>query len=568
MSKDLAGALASIAEHRHACSVEIILVNKPSGDGTEELIASQYPDVRLFEHPRFGFATMRNKGIRESRGRYCLILDTDIEVLPDCFDSMLKFMDAHPLVGGCGGHTTRLNGDLEYNVKRFYDLATVIARRSPLDKHWPDNPWNRHHMMKDKDHTRAFEGDWMAGACFCIRAEAVQQVGFFDESMHYFEDVDWCWRAKRAGWQIAFCAEARIIHKVQALSKKSFNRNTVIHLKSGIRFWWKTRSNGLNLAWAKRPMPRSQDALAASTGASAEDRPDLSVIIVNYNAKRLLHDSLSSIPPASEGIRVQVIVVDNDSHDGSVDMVREEFKDVQVIANTRNRGFTQGNNQGFEIATGRHLLLLNNDTRVMPGAFTKAIGYLDAEPRIGVAGLQLLNEDGSLQLSCRRFPSFSQALFSRYSLLTTLFPRNRFSRAYLMTDIQRDAIQDVDWVSGACLFIRRELLDRIGPLDERFFMYSEDVDYCFRAWEAGYRVTYLPFAKVVHLIGQSSRRKRFMTVWERHKSMYRFYKKHYSRDLMFLDFTTATMVGLRCALQLSLAALERLVPQKPKRHEA
>ncbi|MEO8376061.1 MAG: glycosyltransferase, partial [Candidatus Sumerlaeota bacterium] len=125
MSKDLASCLASIQKHEHRCRVETILVNKPSDDGTEQIIAGQYPWVRLFEHPTFGFATMRNKGIRESRARHCLILDTDVEILPNCFDALVTFMDSHPRVGGCGGHTTRLDGNLEYNVKRFYDLATV-----------------------------------------------------------------------------------------------------------------------------------------------------------------------------------------------------------------------------------------------------------------------------------------------------------------------------------------------------------------------------------------------------------------------------------------------------------
>jgi GT2 family glycosyltransferase len=548
LKHDVESVLGSLERHRHRASVEVLLINKPSGDGTEELIAERHPEVRLISHPHFGFATMRNVGLREARGRYCLILDTDVEILPHCIDAMVRFMDRHPRIGGAGGHTVRLDGQIEYNVKRFYDLSTVVVRRSPLERLWPDNPWNRRHLMMDKSHERPFLGDWMAGAFFCMRREAVQQIGGFDEGMHYFEDVDWCWRAKRAGWRIAFNPYARIIHKVARRSGGGFNKNTLIHLKSGIRFWWKTRQQGLDWAFPERPEGRQQ--LRSKPRA---DAVDLTVIVVNYNASNLLRDCLASLRTSAPGITQQVIVVDNASADDSCAMVRREFPEVQLIANEQNAGFTRANNQGIAVARGRYIMLLNNDTRVLGDAFTRAVRHLDDHPEIGAAGLKLLNDDGSLQLSCRRFPSFSQALFNRYSLLTRLFPNNRFSRAYLMSDIQRDAIQDVDWVSGACLLVRREVLDEIGALDERFFMYCEDVDFCYRVWLAGWRVTYLPFAEVVHLIGQSSRRARYRTVIERHKSMFRFYAKHYSRHLMFLDFLTGTMVALRCGGQLAAA---------------
>lgn len=556
MSRDLALCLRSIEGHVHGCSSEVVLVNKPSNDGTERLIRERYPWVRLVEHPVFGFATMRNAGIRNSVGRYCLVLDTDTELLPGCFDGLVGFMDRHGRLAGCGGHTTRLNGEIEHNVKRFYDLTTVLVRRSPLDRWWPENPWNRRHLMLDKDHERAFEGDWMAGACFCMRRSAIEEVGYFDEKMHYFEDVDWCWRAKRQGWRIAFNPGARIIHKVQGLSKKWFNRNALIHLRSGLRFWWKVRHQGLNWAWPNRPAPRYRvwDVRARVLPVRRFEH-DVSVIVVNYNQRGLLRDCLLSLRGASPRHRLEVIVVDNASVDDSVKMARSEFGEVAVIANDDNLGFTKANNQGIERARGRYVVLLNNDTRVLRGALSDAIDYLDGEPSIGAAGLRLLNRDGSLQLSCRRFPSFSQALFNRNSLLTRLFPGNRFSREYLMSDINHEAVQDVDWVSGACLVIRHELLDRIGPLDERFFMYSEDVDYCYRVWEAGYRVTYLPFARVVHLIGQSSSGNRRRTILERHRSMYKFYKKHYSRSLMLVDLMTWLIVYLRCGMHLAFTGL-------------
>ena len=277
---------------------------------------------------------------------------------------------------------------------------------------------------------------------------------------------------------------------------------------------------------------------------------DISIIIVHRNNVPLLRDCLASLPGACEGISWEAIVVDNGSTDGSPEMVKEEFPETVLIENKENLGFTRANNQGLEIACGRFLVLLNNDTISHPKAFSKTVAYLEAHSNIGGAGLKLLNEDGSRQLSARRFPGFQQALFNRYSLLTRLFPDNPYSRSYLLTDLDEDAVRDVDWVSGACLIVRRDVYEKIGGLDERFFMYSEDVDWCLRIWKAGYRVVYLPIAEIIHLIGQTSGKYPFMPIVERHRSMYKYYKKHYSRELLFLDTGTAFFVTARCLTQL------------------
>lgn len=245
MGADLAGLVPSLRQHLVSVSCEILVVNKPSGDGTEELCAEN-PWIRLIPHAKFGISEMRNVGIRAARGRYCLMLDADTEIFPGCFDALVRFMDTYPRVGACGGHTTRLDGSLERNVKRFYTLPTILVRRTPLAVLWPDNPWNRHHLMMDRDPAHPYYGDWVAGACFCMRREAIEEVGLFDDRYYFgFEDTDWCWRAKRLGWKIAFNPAARIVHKVQRKSAKGFNRLTVEHLLSGARFWWKR----LRLTW-------------------------------------------------------------------------------------------------------------------------------------------------------------------------------------------------------------------------------------------------------------------------------------------------------------------------------
>jgi len=288
--------------------------------------------------------------------------------------------------------------------------------------------------------------------------------------------------------------------------------------------------------------------------------PDLSIVLVHRNGVEMLRDCLATIDDACAGITHEVLLVDNGSTDDSAAMVRREFPRVRLHVNRENAGFTRANNQGIRASRGRHVALLNNDTLCHEGAFSTLVAELDATPDAGIAAPMLLNTDGSRQFSFRTFPGFQQALFSRESLLTRVFPNNPDSARYLRADDPGDAAQDVDWVSGACMVIRRELINRIGGLDESFFMYSEDVDYCLRAWRDGWRVIYRPNAVVTHLGGQTSSRTPFRPIFERHKSMYRFYKKHYSRELLFLDAATAAVVSMRCLTQLGIEALRRVTP--------
>jgi GT2 family glycosyltransferase len=291
---------------------------------------------------------------------------------------------------------------------------------------------------------------------------------------------------------------------------------------------------------------------------------DISIVLVHRNGTEMLRNCLASLPGACEGLRHEILLIDNGSSDDSVAMVRREFPQVRLRINKANTGFTRANNQGIKSSRGRVVALLNNDTICHPRAFAVLVRELDSNPNAGIVAPKLLNSDGSRQFSFRSFPGFQQALFNRESLLTRYFPNNPYSSNYLRNDDPGDEPQEVDWASGACLVIRRELIDRIGGLDEGFFMYSEDVDYCLRAWHAGYRVLYRPEAVVTHLGGQTSARTPFRPIYERHRSMYRFYKKHYSRELLFLDAATALVVTMRCLTQLAMESLRRLSPSQPQ----
>ncbi len=257
-------------------------------------------------------------------------------------------------------------------------------------------------------------------------------------------------------------------------------------------------------SWSKsnpRPPPMSTD------GPTNARRPvsffSLSIIIVNWNVKPLLRRCLASVY-ASWGGRpgLEVIVVDNASTDGSVPMVRDRFPQVRLLVNEVNRGFPAANNQGIAIARGRYLLLLNPDTEVVGDALSTMVAYADRHPDVGLIGPQLLNPDGSVQSSRRRFPTLP-TLFFESTWLQPWAPRRLLERYYVL-DRPDGEIQEVDWVTGAAMLARREAVRQVGPLDEGFFMYSEELDWCRRFKAAGWRIVYLPSAQIVHHVGKSS----------------------------------------------------------------
>ena len=284
----------------------------------------------------------------------------------------------------------------------------------------------------------------------------------------------------------------------------------------------------------------------------------LSVIIVTYNSAHHLRPCLESVEEHLRGVEHEVCVVDNASDDGSGAVVRAAGGRARLVSNDRNLGFSAAVNIGLRNTAGRYVMWLNPDTRIVGGDVGELLRHLDGEGGVGIIGPQVFNEDGSIQLSCRSFPSYSTALFNRYSLLTRLFPRNRFSRKYLHTDWDHQAVREVDWVSGACLLHRRSLLDDVGALDEHFFMYMEDIDFCLRAHEAGWKVHYHPGLRVLHHIAGSSRQVPFSMIVELHKSIWRYYAKHFRRNPL-KDAAGAAVIWGRCAGMLArTAARQRL----------
>jgi hypothetical protein len=273
----------------------------------------------------------------------------------------------------------------------------------------------------------------------------------------------------------------------------------------------------------------------------------LSVCIVNWNTRDDLRRCLDSLAAGAGALEIEVFVVDNGSGDGSAEMVEQEFPRVRLIRNADNTGFAHGNNQAIRQSRGDYVLLLNSDTIVSPGAPAALVAGMEAEPAAGIGGPKLLNADGSLQYSCRRFPTFTAGLFRN----SFFGPRTRKVRDYLMTDFDHASVAEVDWVSGAALCIRRAALERIGLLDERYFMYCEDVDWCYTAARAGWKVKYFPDAVITHIIGRSSDQAVERMVRAHHHSMRLFYWKHYAPKTFPL-LRWIPPLGIRLRLQLVL----------------
>lgn len=229
---------------------------------------------------------------------------------------------------------------------------------------------------------------------------------------------------------------------------------------------------------------------------------DVSIIIVSWNVWRWLAPCLTSVREALGALKGEIIVVDNASTDGTLERVREMFPEVHLLTNPANQGFPAANNQGMAIAHGRYFFLLNPDTLVLDRAIEALVAFADARPKAGVIGPQLLNPDGTVQSSRRRFPTFWTALFE--STWWQPYAPPGILRHYYVLDRPDHEIQEVDWVTGAAMLVRREVVEQVGPMDEGFFMYAEEMDWCRRIRAAGWQVFYYPWAKIIHYGGRSS----------------------------------------------------------------
>ncbi len=258
---------------------------------------------------------------------------------------------------------------------------------------------------------------------------------------------------------------------------------------------------------------------------------DLVVSIVTYNSLNFLKECLRSILENLPGVAYEIIVVDNASGDGTAGFVSKNYPEVTLILNSRNIGFAAANNRAIEKSSSKYILLINSDCRVYKKSLDNLVEFMEKNPDAGIAGPKIINSDGTIQLSCRRFPSIFNA--AAHTILGDVFPNNPFSKKYKLAGISRDNPSRVDWVSGSCMIIRRKALEDTGILDEKYFMYVEDVDICYRMWQKNWAVYYCPQAGAMHHIGGSAgsgRARKIKSSFRMQRSVFYFFWKNYRKN--------------------------------------
>jgi GT2 family glycosyltransferase len=292
----------------------------------------------------------------------------------------------------------------------------------------------------------------------------------------------------------------------------------------------------------------------------------VSVIVVSFNGGDLVRTCLKALWPQLEA-GSEVFVVDNNSSDGSVDNLEAEFPGLHVIRNPTNDGYAKANNQAIAVAQGTYILLLNPDVQVEPGAVATAMAYLDENPDVSILGPKVL-KNGRLDPPARRSFKTPETYFYKALGLARLFPRHRRFGRYYLGYLDEDQITDVDSVVGAFLMIRRSVVEQIGPLDERFFMYSEDEDWCWRAKQAGGRVVYHPGVVVHHIRGATTSKYRLRMTYHSHRSYWLYYKKNVAgRYPGPVNWMVYGLIGAGLAASVTLGSA-RSVAQRIRRRRS
>lgn len=260
---------------------------------------------------------------------------------------------------------------------------------------------------------------------------------------------------------------------------------------------------------------------------------DVSIIIVNYNTRQLTIEAIQSVYQSVTEYSYEVIVVDNASSDDSVEKIKKHFPEITLIENKENTGFAKANNQAIRASASDYVLLLNSDTVVKPDTLAVMLDFMEQHEKVGASGCKVVLPDGSLDKACRRgFPT-PAASFYYISGLARRFPGSAKYNAYHMGHLDPDQAYPIDCLVGAFMLVRRQAIEEVGLLDETFFMYGEDIDWCYRIKQAGWENYYYPRTSITHYKGASSRKKPFKIIYEFHRAMYIFHKKHYQKKHSF-----------------------------------
>ncbi len=475
----------------------VMVLDSGSTDKTIEIAQAYGAEIRQREFD--GYASQRNAAIEMAETEWILFLDAD-EYLPDSLVREIRDV--------LSGPPADVHGYRIYRENRFGD------RTLRGGGWWPDAQLRlfRRQFGRYETTIQVHEHLQLSGNETCLESPMVH-VNF--DSFSEFRAIQRRYARMQADQYLANGETGRrrsIIGRPvrefwrRFVSLGGYRDGALGLLLASSMSWYEFQT------WrsVRSRLDRSAPAARLTEGKHAElGEPDptieLSVVIVSYNTSDLLNNCLSSIEAWLEANSHtgELIVVDNASTDGTASMIRRRFPDVKLIENRRNAGFATANNQGMRAARGRYIVLLNPDTTVLGDAFGQLADYLDANPEVGLVGPRLLYPDGTVQSSRRRFPTRLTG-YLESTLIQEYWADNRVVRRYYLEDRPNDRTQQVDWLVGACLMVRREAIESAGLLDERYFMYSEEVEWCFRMKQRGWGVVYLPSATVVHHEGASS----------------------------------------------------------------
>ena len=275
----------------------------------------------------------------------------------------------------------------------------------------------------------------------------------------------------------------------------------------------------------------------------------LSIIFINWNTRDLTRDALSSVYRETQGLDFEVIVVDNNSADGSVEMIKKEFPQVVLVENKDNLGFGKANNQALKIAKGDYIMFLNTDVVVLNGALNKLVNYLDEYGDVMMVGPRLLNKDLTFQHACRRMlPNPVNSFFHLFGL-AKIFKNSKFVTDYKRYSVDPEITGPTQALSGAAMMFRRKVYEEIGGFDEMFFMYGEDLDFCKRVLDKGWKIVYVSEAKIIHFGGQSSGKRRVKSLVNFYEAMWLYYKKHFKYNFLI---NLLVWLGIKVRMTMAL----------------
>lgn len=287
---------------------------------------------------------------------------------------------------------------------------------------------------------------------------------------------------------------------------------------------------------------------------------ELLVIIVNYNVKYFLKQCLTSVRIASKNMDCEVYVVDNNSVDGSVEMVKQDFPEVKLIANKNNVGFSKANNQAIRLAKGKYVLLLNPDTLVEEDTFTKVVNYMNAHPEAGGLGVHMIDGKGNFLPESKRGLPTPWVAFYKIFGLSKLFPKSKRFGRYHLTYLDKNQIHEVEILSGAFMLLRKTVLDKTGLLDEDYFMYGEDIDLSYRIIKAGYKNIYFPDTRIIHYKGESTKKSSVNYVFVFYKAMVIFARKHFSsKRAQLFSILIKLAIFLRAFLSITKRFIQKII---------